>query len=155
MIVVAIIGILAAVAIPAYQDYTVRAQVTEGAIAASALKIGVTELFSDSGAAGVLRYALEIDQAILDNELQTNKINDVNIGILPADLGQIVISMTGIAALNGALTADLAYMPQINDLNIADTNAAGSIVWECSPNVTAGVSANTTILPKYLPAACR
>ncbi len=42
MIVIAIIGILAAIALPAYQDYTVRAKVSEGAIAASAIKVGVT-----------------------------------------------------------------------------------------------------------------
>jgi len=155
MIVVAIIGILAAVAIPAYQDYTVRAQVTEGSIAASALKIGVTELFSDRGEAGITAYAAEIVQAIADNELQTNKINNVVIGTTAGTMGQIVISMTGIAALGGAATADLAYMPQINNLNISDANAAGSIVWECAPTVAAGIAANTTILPKYLPAACR
>ena len=155
MIVVAIIGILAAVAIPAYQDYTVRAQVTEGSIAASALKIGVTELFSDRGAAGVVAYAAEIDAAVTAGEITTNKINDVDIGVTATDLGEIVIDMSLIAALGGAATADLAYMPQINDLNISDTNAAGSIVWVCAPTVTAGIAANTTILPKYLPAACR
>ena len=54
MIVIAIIGILASVALPAYQDYTVRAQVSEGAIAGSALKIGVTELFADRGMPGIV-----------------------------------------------------------------------------------------------------
>src|SRR5690606_811187 len=49
MIVVAIIGILAAIAIPAYQDYTIRAQVTEGLNLASDLKAGVGELYAQNG----------------------------------------------------------------------------------------------------------
>src|SRR5688500_14087025 len=49
MIVVAIIGILAAIAIPAYQDYTVRSQVTEGLNLASAVKAGVAESFANTG----------------------------------------------------------------------------------------------------------
>ncbi len=49
MIVVAIIGILAAIAIPAYQDYTVRSQVTEGLNLASAVETGVAEYFANTG----------------------------------------------------------------------------------------------------------
>ena len=50
MIVVAIIGILAAIAIPAYQDYTVRAQVTEGLNLAATVKTGVSEYYANNGA---------------------------------------------------------------------------------------------------------
>ena len=49
MIVVAIIGILAAIAIPAYQDYTIRAQVTEGLTLAGDLKAGVAEWYANTG----------------------------------------------------------------------------------------------------------
>jgi type IV pilus assembly protein PilA len=51
MIVIAIIGILAAIAIPAYQDYTVRAQVTEGLSLASAAKATISESFTNTGVA--------------------------------------------------------------------------------------------------------
>src|SRR5262245_21523096 len=53
MIVVAIIGILAAVALPAYQDYTVRAKVTEGIIGATSAKTTVSEAFQTDGLTGV------------------------------------------------------------------------------------------------------
>ena len=53
MIVVAIIGILAAVALPAYQDYTVRAKVSEGVVGASSAKVTITEGFQSNGMVGV------------------------------------------------------------------------------------------------------
>ena len=152
MIVVAIIGILAAVALPAYQDYTVRAKVTEGAIAASAIKIGVTEMLANDGIAGVGRYATEIDNAITANELQTDKITNV---VVDDTSGEIVVTLGGIAQLTAA-TADLAYIPFINDLPISDTNATGSVQWACRENpVGTEPAASTTIIAKYLPAECR
>jgi type IV pilus assembly protein PilA len=54
MIVVAIVGILAAIAIPAYQDYTVRAKVTEGLSLANSAKILVEDTFTSGGATGML-----------------------------------------------------------------------------------------------------
>ncbi len=57
MIVVAIIGILAAIAIPAYQDYTIRAQVSEGMTLAAAAKTAISESFSDKGVAPATRAA--------------------------------------------------------------------------------------------------
>jgi len=145
MIVVAIIGILAAVALPAYQDYTVRAKVSEGAIAASAIKIGVTELFANDGMAGVVAYAAEVAAEVAAGNLQTDKITAVAIN--GAD-GTISVTMANIAQL--AANNVLAMTPYIAGANISDANSTGSITWRCDP-----VNAPTTILPKYLPAECR
>jgi len=146
MIVVAIIGILAAIALPAYQDYTVRAKVSEGAVAASDLKIGVTDLFADRGMAGILSYADTIANS--QAELQTDKIDGVVID--PSGEIQITMTMPQLGADNV-----LAYMPQIGNAALADDNSAGTIEWNCSSDPVDGVPANTTILDKYLPANCR
>jgi len=150
MIVVAIIGILAAIALPAYQDYTVRAKVSEGNVAASALKIGVTEQFADDGMDGITAYAAEVvaDQA----NIVTDKITAV--AITPAT-GEIVLTMGGIPQL-GAQNV-LSFMPAINGAALANNNATGSVQWNCSTTAVAGetIAANTTILPKFLPATCR
>jgi len=142
MIVVAIIGILAAVALPAYQDYTVRAKVTEGAIMASSLKIGVTELFADQGIAGVLAYSGEIaaDQANITTPL-------VTVAAVDGVTGVISITMGGVAQL-GAGTDVISFTPEINGNTITDANSTGTVDWVCD-------GAATTILPKYLPANCR
>lgn len=152
MIVVAIIGILAAVALPAYQDYTVRAKVSEGAIAASSIKIGVADMFANRGMAGVAAYSTEL--AADQNNLRTDKIEAIAVNNATG-----VITLTFLTAPAGeregipqlAANNVLAYTPYINNAAISDANSTGSIVWRCNPSA----SAATTILPKYLPAECR
>lgn len=152
MIVVAIIGILASIALPAYQDYTVRAKVSEGVIAASALKTGVTEMLADSGMAGVGRYSAEIALAATQAELATDKITAVAV---TAGTGEILLTLGGIAQLTAA-TNTLAYVPSISNAAISDANATGSIEWNCNAVALGGnLAANTTIINKYLPASCR
>ena len=147
MIVIAIIGILAAIALPAYQDYTVRAKVSEGAISASAIKVGVTEMFADDGMTGLTAYkaVLVADQA----NLKTDKITAVALNDLT---GEITVTLGGITQL-GAGTDTLAYMPMIANKAISNT-ATGSIEWNCSATGGA-IKASTTIDAKYLPANCR
>lgn len=141
MIVVAIIGILAAVALPAYQDYAVRSQVSEGIVAAGALRTGVTEVFADDGIAGVAAYSAEIagDQAALT----TDRITAIAVD---AANGTISITLGGIAQLGA--TNVLAFVPQIGGAAISDANATGSIEWLCD-------TATTTIEDRFLPANCR
>jgi len=143
MIVVAIIGILAAVALPAYQDYTVRAKVSEGAIAASAIKVGVTEMFADDGMNGIVRYAAEV--ALDQPNLQTDKITAI---VVNGGTGEITVTLGLIPQL--AAGANLAYAPFIGGAAISDINSTGSVVWRCDP-----VNASTTIDPSFLPAECR
>jgi type IV pilus assembly protein PilA len=147
MIVVAIIGILAAIALPAYQDYTVRAKVSEGAISASAVKVGVTEMFANSGIAGVASYSVEIAGA--QAQVTTAKISAIAVN---AVTGEITVTMGGIPQL-AALNV-LAFVPMIGVAGISDANSAGSVQWICSPTALP-VAASTTILPNFLPAECR
>jgi type IV pilus assembly protein PilA len=143
MIVVAIIGILAAIALPAYQDYTVRAKVSEGAIAASAIKVGVAEMFAGGAMNGIERYADEI--ALDQQNLVTNKIGAITV----SDNGLITVNMNRIDQLASGQQS-LIYIPTIKNLALSDTNATGTIVWHCD-----AARSGTTILPKYLPSECR
>lgn len=157
MIVVAIIGILAAVAIPAYQDYTVRAKVTEGMIAASALKIGVTDMFADRGEAGITAYQTVINNEVAAGTILTPLITDVDISNVAASMGRIDITMGGIPALTAGGNV-LSFLPVINNAVLSDaTNAAGTIAWVCSETAKGAAPANaaTTIDVKFLPATCK
>lgn len=140
MIVVAIIGILAAVALPAYQDYTVRAKVSEGMIMASSLKIGTTEMFADRGVGGLAAYAAVIaaDQGNITTDL-------VSAASVNSTTGVITMAMN-IPALGASNV--LAYVPMIGTAAISSTNSTGTIRWDCT-------TTSTTIDDKFLPANCR
>ena len=128
MIVVAIIGILAAIAIPAYQDYTIRAQVSEGLNLGGGAKTAVAEYFQDRGV------------------WPTN--NEVA-GLSPAvDIeGKYVLTVTVAAAVVSVAYGNDAHAlisGQVLTLTAADN--VGSIGWTCG---------SAAILDKHLPAACR
>jgi type IV pilus assembly protein PilA len=137
MIVVAIIGILAAVALPAYQDYTVRAKVSEGLLAASAAKIGVSEAFADAGEAGVTSFCAGLAPNPTDKIAGTTCI---------ANVGDITVDLSPITQLGANFL--LVFQPLIGGNPLVD-GANGSITWNCK------ASAGTNILPQYLPNECR
>ena len=162
MIVVAIIGILASIALPAYQDYTVRAKVSEGILSASAFKIGVADMFSDSGVTGIAAYANEISND--QDNIATSKITSAIIGTA----GEVTITLNEDPASGGingltATTNVIQYVPSIGLTTPAAlaNGMSGTITWNCKPAAALTASgkkalpAGTTIVAKYLPAACR
>ena len=132
MIVVAIIGILAAIAIPAYQDYTIRAQVSEGLNLGGGAKTAVAEYYQDRG-------------VWPDGNSGANSA-----GLAPAlnISGKYVVSVS-VGSVDGIITVtygnDAHAAITGNTLTLAATDNIGSIEWVClSP-----------MQDKHLPAACR
>jgi len=130
MIVVAIIGILAAVAIPAYQDYIARAQVSEAVSLSSAGKIGVAEYVGDKG---IAPSTSDVLQTVAGK--YTGAVD-----VVAANASSITITATmSTGGVNSAITAKTLQM----------VTADGGKVWVCNNGSTNGMSA------KYLPGACR
>jgi type IV pilus assembly protein PilA len=161
MIVVAIIGILAAVALPAYQDYTVRAKVTEGVIAMTAPKVLVSEAFQSDSLAGVTAAAGTYN-AVPAAQKATKYVADMQITAASG-----LITMTLQAAGGGGPTlptavqgTTLTMQPNVAGAALA-AGVAGSIDWACASLTKAtatakGLVATVGTLPaKYAPAECR
>ncbi len=156
MIVVAIIGILAAIAIPAYQDYTVRAKVTEGLNLADSAKTTVSEAFESGDIVGLNAAATAWAVGFVPTKYVTT------IGIAQTT-GVITVTYnttgSGITQLAGANKITLS--PFINKVALA-TGQAGAIDWACASatNATAtaeGLTVTTagTVIAKYVPTQCK
>ena len=154
MIVVAIIGILAAIAIPAYQDYTIRAQVTEGLGLASAVKANVAEYYANNG--------------VWPADLPTLGVTTVPMGKyvsgITVSTGTIKIVYSKVAPQQANTNLDaleLDLRPTISGAAAATSN--GDVVWTCGKHTIVGVDPTagaatadaTTVTPKYLPSNCR
>jgi type IV pilus assembly protein PilA len=151
MIVVAIIGILAAIAIPAYQDYTVRAQVTEGLNLASAVKASVAEAFAQDGIWPADNVAIGLSNAAGPSG---KYVSDVQV-----TAGTITITFAGTQANASALvpgTSDaLSIKPMVSPNNDVVWNCGYKAVVGADPTTGASGADATSVLPKYLPATCR
>jgi len=130
MIVVAIIAILAAIAIPAYQDYTIRAQVSECTVLASGAKTAVAEVWQNTGNFPTTNATAGLAAAA---DISGTYVTSVTVGAG----GQVTCTYGG--AANAAISG--------STLNLTPTAAtgAGSVEWSC----------NSTILDRYLPTICR
>jgi len=127
MIVVAIIGILAAIAIPAYQDYTKRTHVAEGLSLAGGAKAGVTEFYSTQG-----HWPLNNESAGLAATATDIKGNAVN----------------SVTVASGVIT--VAYNDKVDSgktIILSPLAATGSVTWACK--------AGSGMPTKYLPSNCR
>ena len=141
MIVVAIIAILAAIALPAYQDYTIRAQVGEGPINAAALKTAVAEFRADRGAWPADNAAVGI----------TNTISGTYVANIANTSGALLITYGNNA--NSAITGSTMSLR-------AAVNTNGDIAWVCADRAaptgfTAAGTNTTTVAAKYRAANCR
>ena len=133
MIVIAIVGILAAIALPAYQDYTVRAKMAEPLALMGEAKTSVTEYY------------------VTNNEMPSTA---AKAGIRTAPNTDIVASMAlTITASNPLLTVTMqsGVIPAGNGTNfvLSGTSGSGTIQWVCKPGTVAAIT------EKYLPANCR
>jgi type IV pilus assembly protein PilA len=158
MIVVAIIGILAAIAIPAYQNYTIRAQVTEGLNLADGWKTSLSEFYAQNGAfpAGVVTNPANASQTQMYQQGTTTGKYVKSVGLSKGAI-QITYGATGGFVANSKLdTKTLDVIPLLSSNN--------DIVWICGTAAiptgasadasTSATSADTNVPIQYLPAAC-
>ena len=155
MIVVAIIGILAAVAIPAYQDYTIRARVTEGLSVASPAKLNVAEF-----AAGGSNVAVATGYAT--GYTAPGASTNVSGIAIAAATGQVTITYTtrvAPAATNTVIlnpfTGTEAAPAVLPVGTAAFSPTADSIKWKCRAAGSAGSGTAGTLPARYAPAECR
>ena len=156
MIVVAIIGILAAIAIPAYQDYTIRTQVSEGMTLAGDLKAAIAETYAQTGVwpdFADLSLTNASGTALDATAKQGRYVAQIDV-----DQGSIEITYGNDA--NAAITGKILGLR-------AWVNPNGDVVWQCGnasdPDNTvntdnaggASGAPATDVLDKYLPASCR
>ena len=140
MIVVAIIGILAAVALPAYQDYTIRAKMSEVILAASACRTPVTEVYLSGGT-----------QPLANNWGCETLTSQYVTGIQSSVDGKITVQVQNIGAVVDGRVVTLTPMMGSAVATWSVNAGASPNGWRCGDSITDG----TTVPAKYLPGSCR
>ena len=144
MIVIAIIGILAAIAIPAYQDYVIRSQVSEGLTMASAAKASVSEFYANRGDWPLDNSAAGLGSATTINGKYVSSINVADGGIEVTYGREVNTKITG---------QTIGLTP------FASSN--GDVIWKCgnaadpSGTIDNGTAVVPTLANKYMPSSCR
>jgi len=166
MIVVAIIGILAAVALPAYQDYTIRAKITEGIGLASALKADMSTMYAADGMTGVAAFA---DQVALSPPQSkyvsaiaiTKTTGEITVTYNNTNVGKAVAASSTLV-FSPYLVSTVGATKTVAKLAAAAAGSTGSIDWACSSttSVTAtnrGLTGATagTLDPRFAPSECK
>jgi type IV pilus assembly protein PilA len=157
MIVVAIIGILAAVALPAYQDYTIRAKMSEVILAGSACRTSITEVVQSSS--GTLPAGGLWGCEVTTTAAQTKYVKSVN----TTDKGEILVESQAVNNTAAGAAGGVVVMVPYQDASTAGAAIGKSIFkWVCggvatgTPGATGGTTEkNTTVALKYLPGSCR
>jgi type IV pilus assembly protein PilA len=156
MIVIAIIGILAAIAIPAYQNYLIRSQVTEGLSLADGWKTAVSEFYAQYGtfpnsvsAGGLAPVGAGCGGSIAAPANSVGKYATVTVG----GCGQIQITYNGVATNAKLLNGKLDISP--------GGDANNDVIWVCGKSAVPASATNpvpagdaSTVLAQYLPSAC-
>jgi type IV pilus assembly protein PilA len=153
MIVVAIIGILASIAIPAYQAYTVRAQVSEGISLAAMAKQPIIDSFLERGTPPANRAAAGMSPNITDTQgkyVESVSVSDGSVTITfgneaNSDIASDTLTLTPYEALDGGIVWRCGYAAAPAGLNPMGTAAGG----------TAASHTDPTIDSEYLPGSCR
>ena len=176
MIVVAIIGILAAVALPAYQDYTIRAKVSEAVIAASSAKSVMSEAFQSGGIGGMTASGNAINSTAIA-EKASKYVTTYCVDNVPAATCATAVAAAGPWQINVGIAATAAngiptglnantlrFLPRVQGA-VPVATSTGAIDWACASatNSTAtarwaGITfttAGTPLPAKYAPTECR
>ena len=141
MIVVAIIGILAAVALPAYQDYTVRAKMSEVILAMSACRTSITEVYQSGGS----------QPAANSWGCEGGVASKYVAGLSTSSNGAVTATIQNIsAAVNSSLVTLIPLSDGANAAVWTTNSGSGLFGWRCG-SITDGTNVNT----KYLPGSCR
>jgi type IV pilus assembly protein PilA len=152
MIVVAIIGILAAVALPAYQDYTVRAKMSEVILGASGCRTSITESVQSSSSTlpAANAWGCEVSPGGGGGSKYVNTIATTDGGKIVVTTQNIVNKKQGTSYVTGGVLTLTPMKDSATPLTSSDVGAT-IYAWRCGESATDG----TTVDPKFLPGSCR